>query len=104
MSPRGPTPEERELQRKSRELDELQKQLVERELELETLRGGLINFETRYQAATLERYAMLDALRFRIAELRAQQNPQHPALQAQKAVASMAAHMAMPASPGKPRP
>lgn len=105
MPPRSPTPEERELQKKSRELSELEKQLVERELELETVRGGLINFETKYQAATLERYTMLDELRFRIAELRSAQNPQSPAAQAQKAVASMAAHMAMPAMPGgTPRP
>ena len=86
-------------------LDGLEKQLVERELELETLRGGLLSFEKKYQAATLDRYAQLDELRFRIAELRAQQEPEEPSSKVAKVVASMAAHMAMPASPGgSPRP
>src|SRR5688572_22215811 len=72
---RRPTPEQRELEKKKLQLDDLQKQLVERELELETMRGGLIAFEKKYQTATSDRYAMLDELRFRIAELRAQQDP-----------------------------
>ena len=70
---RGPTPEERELEKKQLQLDGLQKQLVERELELETMRGGLISFEKKYQDATTQRYAMLDELRYRIAELQIQQ-------------------------------
>lgn len=69
--PRRPTPEELELARKREQLDALEKQLVERELELETMRGELLAFEKKYQAATLERYAQLDALRAVLAELHA---------------------------------
>ena len=56
--PRRLTPEEKELAVKREQLEELEQQLVERELELETLRGGLLAFEKKYQAATLERYAL----------------------------------------------
>src|SRR5687768_12702387 len=74
-SPRR-TPEEMELEKKRSELDKLESQLVERELELETLRGGLASFEKKYQAATIDRYAQLDDLYARIAELKAAQTPE----------------------------
>jgi hypothetical protein len=84
------TPEQRELEKKTLQLDELQKQLIERELELETALGGLLAFEKKYQEATSQRYAMLDELHFRIAELRAAQQPEQPAAQAAAKVASAA--------------
>ena len=95
---RPPTPEERELDKKSSELGSLEKQLVERELELETMRGGLINFEKKYQDATQLRYAMLDELHFRISQLRASKNNNAPTAQA--AMSAIAGHMAMPSVPG----
>ena len=70
------TPEEKELAIKKVRLDELQAQLVERELELETLRGGMLQFEKNYQAATIERYAQLDELRARVAELQSRRKPE----------------------------
>jgi hypothetical protein len=75
--PRRLTPEEKELAVKREQLEELEQQLVERELELETLRGGLLAFEKKYQAATLERYALLDELRARIVELQASRAPEN---------------------------
>ena len=86
---RRQTPEEYELERKRAELSALEAQLVERELELETLRGGLLSFEKKYQAATLERYAQLDELYAKIAEVKASRMPESDA--AQKAAAAQRA-------------
>ena len=116
---RRTTPEERELEQKRVRLDKVKQELVERELELETALGGLIAFEKKYQEATSERYAMLDELHFRIAELRAAQQPEQPAAQAAAKVASSArgfagtrrpprksepSDRARPAPPPKPTP
>ena len=100
-------PEEFELAKKSEELAALESQLVERELELETLRGGLLSFEKKYQAATLERYAQLDELRARIAEIQVARTPDNRAAQleaaAQRAKAEKTAAAARKYKP-KPRP
>ena len=100
-------PEEFELEKKREELAVLESQLVERELELETLRGGLLSFEKKYQAATLERYAQLDELRARIAEIQVARTPDNKAAQleaaAQRAKAEKTAAAARKYKP-KPRP
>jgi hypothetical protein len=100
-------PEEFELEKKREELAVLESQLVERELELETLRGGLLAFEKKYQAATLERYAELDELRARIAEIQVSHAPQNKAAQleaaAQRAKAEKTAAAARKYKP-RPRP
>ena len=105
------TPEEKELAIKKARLEELEGRLIERELELETLRGGLLQFERNYQAATIERYAQLDELRFRIADLQAQRAPDDKAAlaaaQVSKAAAARTAAMARSLKPkpsSEPRP
>src|SRR5438874_12318254 len=72
---RRPSPEERYLEKKRAELAELEAQLAERELELHTMRGGLIAFEAQYEAVVSAKYALLDELRVRIAELTPAQIP-----------------------------
>jgi hypothetical protein len=66
--PRRPTPEEVYLEKKRAELEVLETQLAERELELHTIRGGMITFEKQFDALTSERYAQLDELHAKIAE------------------------------------
>lgn len=66
--PGRPTPEEVYLEKKRAELAVLETQLAERELELHTLRGGMIAFEKQFDALTGERYAQLDELHAQIAE------------------------------------
>jgi hypothetical protein len=63
------TPEERYLQKKLAQLAELEGILAERELELHTLRGGLLAFEKQYEAAVGAKFAELDELKLRLAEL-----------------------------------
>ena len=70
------TPEEEELQRKKASLAALEAQLVERELELATGLADLVHFEKRYLQSVGRRYAMLDDLKAKIAEVSARQNPQ----------------------------
>lgn len=69
------SPEEEELQRKRRELENLQSELAESELELATLRSELIAFERRYLEVVGSRYAELDALEAQIAESVARSRP-----------------------------
>src|SRR3954470_14955322 len=76
---RRPSPEERYLQKKREELAGLEAQLAERELELHTLRGGLISFEAQYDKVVSAKYAQLDELRLRIAELSPTEPPQSAA-------------------------
>jgi hypothetical protein len=64
-----PTPEQKYLQKKRAELAELESLLAERELELHTLRGGLLAFEKQYQAVVGVKFEELDQLRARVAEL-----------------------------------
>jgi hypothetical protein len=66
---RRQSPEERYLEKKRAELGDLETLLAERELELHTLRGGLMAFERQYEELVGTRYAELDELKFRIAEL-----------------------------------
>ena len=99
------TPEEYELEKKREELVALESQLVERELELETLRGGLASFEKKYQAATLERYAHLDELYAKIAQVKAERMPDDRS--AQKAAAEQRARAEKTAAAARkyqPRP
>lgn len=77
------TPEERELERKQAEIDRLSAQLADRELELETLRGELTAFQTRYLHSVGPYFRELDDLEARIAELRARHIPHDPAAQRQ---------------------
>ncbi len=70
------SPEEKELEKKRLELAELEGQLVQRELELATLRAELGAFERRYLQTVGVRYAELDKIEAQIAELLAQQSPQ----------------------------
>jgi hypothetical protein len=69
QSPRRPTPEEKYLDKKRAELAIIEAQLAERELELHTMRGSLVAFEKQYEAIVSERYAQLEELHVRIAEL-----------------------------------
>jgi peptidoglycan hydrolase CwlO-like protein len=69
------SPEDEELERKKESLAELEAQLADRELELASSLGDLVQFEKRYLQTVGRRYAMLDELKAKIAELRAQQNP-----------------------------
>ena len=68
-------PEDEELQRKQEFLAELEAQLADRELELASALGDLNHFEKHYLQTVGRRYAMLDNLKARIAEARANQNP-----------------------------
>jgi hypothetical protein len=69
--PRRQTPEERYLEKKRGELSALESQLAEHELELHTVRGTLIAFEKNYEAVVSDRYAQLEELHMKIAELTA---------------------------------
>ena len=69
------TPEERELARKQAELAALEARLAERELEFATLQAELGSFERRYLAIVGARYADLDEIEARIAEILARQSP-----------------------------
>jgi septal ring factor EnvC (AmiA/AmiB activator) len=62
------TPEERELKRKQTELDSLETELIQRELDLATLRAELAEFESRYLRTVGVLYAELDEIEAQIAE------------------------------------
>ena len=83
------SPEEEELQRKREDLEALQADLAEAELELATLRSGLVNFERRYLQVVGCRYAELDQLEAQIAATAARRNPQDSSAR-QKADAAQA--------------
>ncbi|MEX2264322.1 MAG: hypothetical protein WD696_20375 [Bryobacteraceae bacterium] len=61
------TPEERELERKRVDLAQLETLLVQRELDLATLRGELQAFERRYYQTVGVRYAELDQVEAELA-------------------------------------
>jgi hypothetical protein len=66
--PRRESPEEKYLQKKREELAALESQLADRELELHTLRGGLLSFEKQYETLVSAKYAQLDEINVQIAE------------------------------------
>jgi hypothetical protein len=76
-----PKPEEEELHLKRRELDEIEKQLIERELQLVSLRGELADFERVYIKNVGSRYAELDEIEAQIAEFHAARFPADVAAQ-----------------------
>jgi len=76
-----PRPEETELRLKSEELSQLEKELVERELQLTTFRAELADFERTYLRTVGVLYAELDEIQARIADLIARRNPSSTAAQ-----------------------
>jgi hypothetical protein len=76
-----PRPEEDELRVKRLELEDLEKDLIERELQLTGLRAELAAFERTYLKAVGMLYAELDEIEARIAELNARRNPSNAEVQ-----------------------
>jgi peptidoglycan hydrolase CwlO-like protein len=70
------TPEEEELQSKKAALAELEAKLADRELELAALLADLAHFEKHYLQTVGRRYALLDELKAKIAEIRSRQDPE----------------------------
>jgi hypothetical protein len=62
-------PEEKYLHKKLAELAEVEALLAQREAELHALRGGLLAFEQKYESVVGAKFAELDEIRVRIAEL-----------------------------------
>lgn len=75
------SPEELELQKKLAELAQLEIKLADRELELSTLAAELAAFEKQYMNVVGRRYAELDEIEARIAEINAKRNPGDTAAQ-----------------------
>jgi len=75
-----PTPEERELSRKLRELAELEESLAGRELALATLEAELHVFQVQYLETVGRLYADLDEIEAEIAEREAFRDPGNTAL------------------------
>lgn len=71
----GQTPEQRELEKKLSELAALETELTQRELELATLQAELRTFEAQYLSIIGVRYAELDEITARLAEVQAYLNP-----------------------------
>ena len=69
------TPEERELEKKTAELLALEAELIQRELDLATLRAELSEFESRYLRTVGVLYAELDEIEAEIAEAQARFKP-----------------------------
>ena len=69
------SPEERELDLKRNELAKLEADLVEQELQLSTLQAELAAFRDEYLRVVGRRYAELDDLKARIAEVKAARRP-----------------------------
>ncbi len=72
---RTQTPEERELEKKKAELAALEADLIQRELDLATLRAELSKFENRYLRTVGVLYAELDEIEAEIAEAHARLKP-----------------------------
>jgi len=68
-------PEEEELDRQLVELAKLENQIGDRELELSTLQAQLEQFRSRYMSVVGRRYAELDRIEAKIAQLLALKNP-----------------------------
>ena len=75
---RSQTPEERELEKKKAELAALEIELIQREIDLATLRAELTDFESRYLRTVGVLYAELDDIEAQIAEAQARRNPPIP--------------------------
>ena len=75
------SPEEEELELKLAELANISELLVEKELELTTLRNAVLHFEHRYLMEVGIKYVELDEINAQIAEKMARQNPQDTAFQ-----------------------
>lgn len=78
-------PEERELENKEAELASLEANLIQRELDLATLRAELTDFEIQYLRTVGVLYAELDEIQAQIAEVRARRTPSDPGTQEQAA-------------------
>jgi len=72
---RNPTPEEQELEKKKAELAALEADLIQRELDLATLRAELAVFEVQYLRTVGVLYAELDEIEAQIAEAQARRRP-----------------------------
>jgi hypothetical protein len=72
---RNQTPEERELEKKQGELTALEAKLIQRELDLATLRAELADFESCYLRTVGVFYAELDEIEAQIAEAQARRKP-----------------------------
>lgn len=81
------SPEERELELKRQQLAALEAELVEHELQLSTLQAELAAFRAEYLRVVGSRYATLDDLKARIAEIRAERAPADDATRAAAAEA-----------------
>ena len=77
------TPEGQELGKKLEELALLEAELIQRELDLATLRAELAEFESRYLRTVGVLYAELDEIEAQIAEAQASRKPSDFKAQAQ---------------------
>jgi len=82
---RTQTPEERELEKKKAELASLETELIQRELDLATLRAELADFESRYLRTVGVLYAELDHIEAQIAAAQARRRPRDSEAQEQAA-------------------
>jgi hypothetical protein len=73
------SPEEEELQRKQAQLIACEAELSERELERATLQAELAALEKKYLEVVGRKYAELDKIEAKIAEVSARQNPKNQA-------------------------
>ena len=103
-----------ELRRKRVVLAELERDVVERELDLATLQQTLVAFEAKYVRIVGTRYAILDELNAKIAEAEARGSPDDEAIQGKARQARQSAddsapedgpeHAAEPVIPFEPPP
>jgi peptidoglycan hydrolase CwlO-like protein len=102
------TPEERELEKKQAELSSLEAELIQRELDVATLRAELADFESRYLRTVGVLYAELDEIEAQIAEAQARRRPSDSKAQEQatraRAQAQESAQTARPAAEPRPKP
>jgi chromosome segregation ATPase len=77
------TPEGQELEKKLEELASLEGELIQRELDLATLRAELAEFESRYLRTVGVLYAELDEIEAQIVEAQARRKPSDFKAQAQ---------------------
>jgi len=82
---RRSTPEKQELEKKREELALLEAELIQRELDLASLRAELTDFERRYLRIVGVLYAELDEIEAQIAEAQARRRPSDSKAQEQAA-------------------